>query len=118
MKLDVSPEIRTNALLSALVDAAGASLENMIGPPADEMVASWGLHSDADRGSTVITLALQDANRWCRTTFGIHEFQDPDHIRARFERMWEELLDQGPKSRIMRTLPAEFFSVPQGTWCG
>jgi len=101
MQVRLSPDIRYDAELSQMVEAAVLAMEHVIGPAADDIKAAWTL-SRATPVGLLVHVTLEDANGVCGMSFTPEDLEDVDRLMSRCEELWEDLLEQGPKSGVFR----------------
>lgn len=99
MKAGWSAEIQANPFLKSLVQLANRVLDRVMGPSGDEVDVNWTFLS---RGSadSLLRVTLEDVHGRAQEIFRIDEFSDPQRLQQRCEQLWDELLDEGPKSFI------------------
>src|SRR3954470_20632315 len=96
MKIVMIGEVLAKPVLRTLARIASQTLESLMGPSGDETQVEWTVIS---RGSdTLLHLTLRDAHGSVEKNLKFEEFVDLERLAARLSVVWNQLLDEGPKS--------------------
>jgi hypothetical protein len=91
MKVEISKELSGDPLLRTRVERANLLLEEIIGSAAEAVTAKWS--RDVSYGLDHVFLDLFDATGASgKTVFVPQELTSEDYLRARFYRVWGDVL--------------------------
>jgi hypothetical protein len=85
------------------VERAAQILLELLGPSRSSVSIDWDLAEDA-RDRQVLCLRLSDPNGTAAATFEPEELDDEDHLRARLNRLWGDLLEIRSHNQVQRLM--------------